>query len=93
MSQSARQDPEGYRQREGEHKPYEPVKATKPKATDGDRELTAKMMLDRPDESRVMPLIASHVAGRLAPVEAERDELRATVAKMREALGLATDSP
>lgn len=39
MSQSARNDPEGYRQREGEHKPYEPVKATKPKATDGDREL------------------------------------------------------
>ena len=27
MSQSARNDPEGYLRREGEHKPYEPVKA------------------------------------------------------------------
>jgi hypothetical protein len=29
MSAEARNDPEGYRQREGEHKPYEPVKALK----------------------------------------------------------------
>ena len=38
MSQSARQDPEGYLRREGEHKPYESVKATKPEVTAGDRE-------------------------------------------------------
>ena len=44
MSAEARNDPEGYRQREGEHKPYEPVKATKPEAmTPTDAELNEKV--------------------------------------------------
>ena len=83
MSQSARNDPEGYRQREGEHKPYEPVKATKPEATDGDRELAAKICYlygaavydgERWNGSiaaiHIADLIAAHVAARLAPLEA-----------------------
>ena len=70
--------------------------ATKPEATDGDWELALYQELSAlsdeavrrfhgpPEEyAAAKDLIASHVAARLAPVEAERDALRLTVAKMR----------
>ena len=98
---------------------------TKPEATDGDRGLARLIFevsetTDPFSEAHLVNLIASHVAARLAPfeaerdvlakelqlwkklaleadecreaAEAERDALRATVAKMREALELAKSS-
>ena len=60
----------------------------RPEATAGDRELARQIFevsetTDPFSEAHLVKLIAAHVAARLAPVEAERDALRATVAKMR----------
>ena len=84
MSQSARNDPEGYLRREGEHKPYEPVKAStpKPEATAGDRELARQIFevsetTDPFSEAHLVKLIAAHVAQRVAEaVAAEKGRRR-----------------
>ena len=81
MSQSARQDPEGHRQREGEHKPYEPVKATRPEATAGDRELAFVRKWIETDESEgvqrtALKELRELIATRLAAATAKEKQAR-----------------
>lgn len=80
---------------EGEHKPYEPVKATKPKATkpkatDGDRELAfVRKWIDMYEiegvQRTVLKELNEIVASRLAAVEADNLDLYALVDEYRKA--------
>ena len=71
----------------GGEEPVTMALAVEYQVTDADMELATALSTYPEKRIEYARRIARHLAARLAPVESERDALRATVAKMREAFG------